>query len=1028
MQIQAFWARVKKPAAAVFGVLVILLLLGFYALPKLIIYQLPRLVEQQLNRKASLKAMTFNPISLKIGLLGFQIDETDGQPFVAFEKLDIDVDGIQSIAKLALKVDAIVLAKPFIHIKRNKNGEFNFASLIKPSGSEKTDDKTKFFPLVISRLAIEEGQFFWEDEFSDQPLQEQIKPIDLVIQNFSTTKASQFEVAISLDSSLAGHFNWQGKAGIFPLASKGQISLSQINLERLQKILQTPIRLAGQAGVDVSYDLSSTAGNDLKFLLEKANINVKGLRYSDSSQSDAVVEIASVDLATAGEFEQVNGVFSSLIKQGSIVMKAISLSDTKQKLAEINDFKISGINVDINHQTVALESLETGHALIKAWLTSEGINYSELFGKSQSETDQTRVSSNQSSTAEKPWTLLVNNLALTEYALEFQDRTLKQPVTFNISPIRLQAKNFHSGQLQTKLPFEFAANINKTSLISLQGTVVPENLKSDIAVKVKDFRLPFLQSYVEPFLRIDLVDGTFSAEGQLELDKPVEKPPRLSFKGQAAINRFVTRDQLQNKDLVKWQNLSLKDISVDWPEQTYRAESLTIDKPYVRAIIEKDKTNNFQDIIISKTSSTKIAETGKTSVASKDTAKPPAFSLSHIIIKNGSSDFADLSLILPFAAKINALDGGLDGVSSEKNAKVKLNLKGSAYDLAPVLINGSISPNLGDFDISLDFKGMPMPLMSPYVVQFAGYKVEKGKLYLTLNYKVENNQLTAGNTILIDQLELGEKVDNPNAASIPMELAIALLKDSDGKINIDVPVTGSLEDPQFDIGNLIFDALVNAISKVVTAPFSALASWLDSDQDLSMVDFSAGKTELAEPEKKKLDDLAKALKEKTGLQLEIKGQAYEKADWPALTDAALYDWLKQLKVSELGKAGKNVREENIELSDEDYKRLLTQLFLQKFPLLAETSLLGTPKLIDPSAGDFYQVARDKLGETIRPEQKRLKELAADRAQTIAKYLVQQGGVPNERVFILDSVVNPNTTSENGDVKSNITALLSLKAN
>jgi outer membrane protein OmpA-like peptidoglycan-associated protein len=307
------------------------------------------------------------------------------------------------------------------------------------------------------------------------------------------------------------------------------------------------------------------------------------------------------------------------------------------------------------------------------------------------------------------------------------------------------------------------------------------------------------------------------------------------------------------------------------------------------------------------------------------------------------------------------------------------------------------------------------------MVQFAGYKVEKGKLSLDLKYNVAKGQLTAANNILIDQFELGEKVDNPNAVSLPLELAVALLKDGDGKIKIDVPITGSLEDPQFSMSALIVDALANAITKVVTAPFHAIASLIGSEEDLSSVHFAAGKADLDENQKTKLQGLSKALNDRPVLALEIKGAAFEEQDWPAMTDDALYDQLRKIRAAEINKqGGKKIRSEYVELSDEEYKRLLAQLFLEKFPSLAEKSLLGTPRLRDPKAGDFYVVAKKQLEGIIEPEEKRLKDLAAERAQTIAKYIVQQGGVPNERVYILDTAIDPER--ENNE----ILAKLSLK--
>jgi hypothetical protein len=315
-----------------------------------------------------------------------------------------------------------------------------------------------------------------------------------------------------------------------------------------------------------------------------------------------------------------------------------------------------------------------------------------------------------------------------------------------------------------------------------------------------------------------------------------------------------------------------------------------------------------------------------------------------------------------------------------------------------------------------------MPLVSPYMVQFAGYKVEKGKLNLDLKYQVEKGVLTASNNILIDQFELGEKVENPNAVSLPLDLAVALLKDSDNRIKLDVPITGSLEDPKFSVRGIVADALLNVLKKVITSPFRALASAFDGGEELDQIDFKPGKAELDKVQSTKLDNLAKALKERPALNLEIKGAAYEEQDWPALKDAALYDQLKRLKAAATAKKGKKVRAEYVELSDDEYKDYLAQMFIDKFPLLAERSLFGKPRLIDSKEDeDFYEVAKQKLFTIIKPEEERLKGLAAKRAQAIAKYVVQQGGILPERVFILDTAINPEREGQE------IVSRLSLKA-
>jgi hypothetical protein len=254
-------------------------------------------------------------------------------------------------------------------------------------------------------------------------------------------------------------------------------------------------------------------------------------------------------------------------------------------------------------------------------------------------------------------------------------------------------------------------------------------------------------------------------------------------------------------------------------------------------------------------------------------------------------------------------------------------------------------------------------------------------------------------------------------------LAVALLKDSSGKIKIDVPITGSLDDPKFSIGAIVTDALVNVLSKVVTSPFNALASLVGSEKDLSTISFTAGNSYLGKQQREKLDGLSKALKERPVLNIDIKGASFQEQDWPVIREDALYEQLKKRKAAEINKdAETKIREEYVKLTDDDYKRLLADMFIEKFPLLAEKSFLGTPQLMNPKAGDFYEIAKQKLFTIIMPEQERLKELASARAQAIANYIVQKGGVPRERVYILDTVIDPERDNKE------IASALSLNAN
>ncbi len=963
MKIRYMASKIKMAVFILGSLFASYAMLGFYALPALVKAKLPALIQQETGRKASFSTFTFDPLSLQLHLRAFALQEPDGQPFAGFDDFFIDINAMQSIRQMALVIDKVALTKPVVRIAKHKDGSFNFKGLLKEKSPTKQDN-AKVFPLTIALLSIADGKLDWQDGHLNSIENETAYPINLTLTNLTTLPGQQSSLDVSLALSSGGTLDWKGSLGLSPLSSSGHIRLDKMPLPRIKALaLQDAVQqdLQGHAVLEAHYKAS--------FADSKANVYVN---------------------------------------QGTFEILEFQMSQEKA-LVKIPKLSLLGIDFDLDHHKLAVKSIAVNGADVKTGLNADGVfNFQPLAPTAKTVTDQVAPQKTL-------WDIVVNNIELNNLGLSFEDLTLKKPVTMTAKPINFKVDNF-SNKVGSNLPFQFNAVINGSGSIKLDGNAILQPLSVAMAVEIKDIALEHLQPYVDRFLRLDIIDGRLATDGKVLLAKSPEDQWGVKFTGNSNVADLLTRDQLKNKDLIKWENLTLSGIDVDSSTHQYNADSLVIEKPYVRVVIRQDKTVNFKDILITDKSKT-LPVPEKAEPVSK-----PTFKLGKIQIIEGSSDFADLSLILPFAAQIKSLDGGASGISSEQKSTIKLALKGNAYDLAPVDIKGEISPYLGNYNVLLNFTGMPMPLISSYMVQFAGYKVEKGKMSLELDYQVAHKELTASNTILIDQFELGEKVENPKAVSLPLALAVALMKDSDGKIKIHVPISGSLENPQFSIKHLVVDALVNAITKVVTSPFRTLASLINSEEDLSSISFEAGSATLNKSQTNKLDDLAKALKSRSNLKLEIKGAVFKGQDWPAISDDALYDQLKRIKAAEINKqGGRKTRAEYVVISDQDYRRLMEQLFVEKFPLLVEKSLLGTPRLIDSKAGDFYEVAKQKLSAIIVPETQRLKDLATERAQAIANYIVQKGGIANDRVFILDTVIDPDREGQG------IASLLSLNA-
>lgn len=970
--------KTKKIFYWVTGILIVYALLGFFVLPAVLKNQIPKIVDEKLNRTAQIKNIEFNPFSMELNFHSFDIKNLDKSDFISFKLLNADLAVLKSIKNLSLTVEQIILDQLNASIIRDKKGTFNFTDLLvteKPQQEKEKSDGDPF-PITIVKTVISKGKLNWDDAFYIHRQNETIYPIDLNLDQFTTIVDKQSQMNVSLALASGGELNWKGDLILTPLKSTGQIKLNQVDFNKVwQLFIQDSVNFKISKGseiITVDYDLTDT-GKGLQFLVNNANININELQLSEKGIDDPVINIPN--------------------------------------------FKVSGITVNLLNKQVVIDKVLAENAQFKAWLNKEGvINYQSLF---DTKTKEKSAQKPAASAKEEPWSVVLNHLNMSEFSFNFVDNSLSTPAVIDITSLNINATEL-SNKPGAKLPFDLGLKINKQGNLKIDGSAVLAPFSSDLNVKADNIALNDFQPYVDSFARLDLISGLFNVNINMNLAQEANKPFDLKLKGDSHITDFVTRDKKSNKDFLKWKKLSVEKINVDLAANSYLIDRVKIDQPYTRVLIRKNKSINVNDIIIKK--NTKEEPDNKKEPSPDKNQTQPTFKIAHFDITRGMSDFSDLSLILPFSAHINKLKGNVKGISSDQNATIKVALNGRVANLAPVIIKGNISPGKGNSNFDLDFKSMPLPLMTPYMAEFAGRKIEKGNMSLTLKYDILNNQLKASNNLLIDQLVLGEKVDNPDAASLPLDLAIALLADSEGKIKLDMPITGSLDDPQFSIASLVFDTLVNVLTKVISSPFNAVASIVGSDEDISKISFSPGESSLDDNQKQKLDSLAKALADRPALKLEIKGAAFSKEDWPHLQVEALNKQLLKMRADEESKdTGEKVLPEHLNYSKEENQRLLADLFIQKFPALGKKSLFGTPTLIEPEKGDFHEVAQTKMAELIKPDTQRLEKLAVARAQAIAKHLSSKE-ISIDRVYLLNVVIDPK------DYEGNIAASLNLTVN
>ncbi len=967
--------KFKRISLIIGSTLLFYSLLGFLIIPAIVSNQAPKLVQEKFNRELLIADIQFNPFSMEINIKGFELQNLDNTPFISFKNLYLNLEVLQSLANLTLTLEQIALNQPYALLKRNQQGEFNFTDMLgqqQPDQTEKKDDA--LFPLNITKITISEGKISWEDDLHSKPRREDITPLNLSIDNFTTLVNEQSQLRFSVKIASGGKLDWQGEIQLSPLQSSGHIKLDKVNFHKVWELfLQDAVNfeiLKGSELIAADYTLTDT-DQGLQLLLSSANIHLYDIQLSEKGKTKPVITIP--------------------------------------------DFKVSEISFNLLQKNIEISKISATKAYFKTWITAEGnINYQALFAAGKEPEKTTQQTDLIVKKEDKSWHIVVKELALSDFSVDFTDHSLANPSTINLSSLNLDSTQL-SNNSGASLPFNLAVKINNKGTLKLKGKAILEPFSSNIQINLANIAIKDFKPYYSDFLNLDIISGLLNVTANVSLLQEKNQEMAIHIKGDSSIDTLITRNPVTNKDFLNWKQLQLSKIDLDLVNNSYSIDSVKINQPYVNVLIKKDKTTNIDDILVQ----TKSTPGNSKSIEPKggDKKAEPSFKISHFKVINGISDFSDRSLILPFSVHISHLKGNIKGISSKKNAQINIDLKGHVANLAPVTITGKISPYRGDSEFDLNFNSMPLPIMTPYMAEFAGRKIEKGNMTLDLKYKIENKQLAASNSLLIDQLVLGDEVENPEAVSLPLGLAIALLQDADGKIALDVPITGDLDHPEFSVASIIIDALFNVITKIVTSPFYAIASLLNSEEDISKVTFLAGTALLDETQQEKLNQLANALSKRPALRLEIKGSAFSELDWPTLQSEALEKQIMALRLEELNKdSEKKIASTTLVSSDENYKRLLADLFIQNFPNLAERSLFGTPRLIDSEQGDFYEIAQTSLAATIPADIQRLQSLAVNRAQTIARHLVDKE-IKIERIFLLDVAVDPEDSE-----KTNATTL------
>ncbi|MGK5079902.1 DUF748 domain-containing protein [Janthinobacterium sp. HLX7-2] len=490
-------------------------------------------------------------------------------------------------------------------------------------------------------------------------------------------------------------------------------------------------------------------------------------------------------------------------------------------------------------------------------------------------------------TPSAPWSTSIAKVELSQFGARFDDAGTG--IKGTLQDARLSLQNV-SNDLKQALPFELGMGLREGGLLTANGKFVPGTGAVDAQLNVKKLALAPVQPLLTQHLKLKLAGGALSGSGRLMTGGGAPKAPKVRYVGGVDIAGLVL-NETDGKRFASWKSVRADKLTASVGPDFLDIAELRVVEPNAQLIIENDRSLNAQRLLVKAPESAQPPTPAVASTSAAAPAPDAAFPVRvrRVRLQNAKLDFADLSLRPQFAAKIYELNGVVTGLSTKRDARSQIELDGRIDEFGLARVRGQLNPfaPTDNTDLNVVFKNVDMVSASPYTMKFAGYKVAEGKISLDLQYKVRNRQLDGTNQVVLDKLTLGERIDSPDALKLPLELALAILKDSDGRIDLGLPVSGDMSDPQFSYGALIWKAVGNVLTKIVTAPFRALGNLLGISADkLESIDFDAGSAVLLPPEREKLKQVAQILAKREQLKLAVPGQ-YSDTDANALRTQAV---------------------------------------------------------------------------------------------------------------------------------------------
>ncbi len=979
MGLSTTWLIPRRPWFWLLILFILYCLAGFLLAPWLVERQLVRTLDDRLSLQAEVGGLAINPLTLSLTVENFAASEPDRESLVTLEQLFVDLE-LCSLWRRALCFDHIQWTGLATRFERFEDGTNTLSRLAQrwrasgpPRDSTEPPAEGNGVPrLLVARFLFEGGRLTFIDHTRDDGFRTTVDLADFVVEDLATLPDTEGNYDIAVVAENGASVKLAGALTLTPLRVDGSVEA------------QGPfLPLAHRYFSDI-----------LAFDLDRGDLNAR---------FDYLLTTGSEGSGIGAQVTDLRVTLSDL---------AVTESDSDNNLLAIPEMQLLDGEMRWPGQTLSAGTLHVESPAITARRDKDGrINLLTLL-------DIEPGPAPADDTGKAAWHIAADKLSVAKARLRFVDNVPESTADIVVDSLNATLEGF-SNEPGAAAGLKASATLASGGELTFQGSfsALPA-FKLEGKVDIDQLAVMPAQPYLREFARIAIQSGTISAAGAFS----VSPADPANYRGSGSLSDLSVQDAVQNEQLLAWEALQAGEIAVSLGERRLEVGAITLNKPYARIEIEQDRSTNIGRVLIGdpekpanspdarKAPSGEPASDGQSGTPGSEkaeTQKPAPFRVlvSRFAVQDGSADFTDLSLPLPFSAKLSELAGAVSAISTASREPATLDLKGRVGRFGQVTVAGKTLPTapLDSTRIDLVFRNVDMPPLSPYFIAFAGRRIADGKMDLDLDYRVEEGRLNGDNRIVMTDLRLGERVDHPEAKSLPLDLALALLRDGDGVIRLAVPVTGDVGDPAFAYGTVIRQALTNVITGIVVAPFRLLANLVGAEPDsFRSLAFDPGQSTLAPPEEEKLVKLARALSQRPRLEVEIPGAFAPDADRAALREQQLENTLEE-RLAETAGSAANPGERRQKVLEALYRERGLEPALDVLRIYNSTYPEGEAGKPALDAVAYRQALRRKLIDAQAIPDSELHDLARARARAIIDRLKQAGDVDEGRLLLREPV-------------------------